>query len=167
MGLVGINGIEKCDGLGDDGIMLNTPSPRDGCQASYPRFLSLHAGVNDPQQTANDFACIATLGTDGCGFEQQLEAGSRRCGPVDIDPETGGARAEPHHVPCATPTASAARPRRHATTPASCATTRRMGLSLIAIVVVTDEEDCSSRGYRALHADAVLRCRTTRWRCSR
>jgi hypothetical protein len=51
----------------------------DGCSEMYPSFLSY---VSDPTQGAmasidrfaNDVGCIATLGTEGCGFEQQLEA---------------------------------------------------------------------------------------------
>ena len=87
MGLVGISGIPGCDGLGDDAIMNNIANATlAGCQATYPRFLTYLAGVNDPDQTATDFTCIAALGTDGCGFEQPLEAGLKALWPsVDVD----------------------------------------------------------------------------------
>jgi hypothetical protein len=62
---------------GDDGCFMHEPSPpAGGCAATYPRFLS--RGPGDDSYTAfamgNDFACIATLGTAGCGFEQQFKA---------------------------------------------------------------------------------------------
>jgi hypothetical protein len=87
MGMVGVQGIPGCEGLGDDGIMNNIPGASvAGCQATYPRFLTYVAGVHDPDQTANDLSCIAALGTDGCGFEQQLEATLKALWPsVDVD----------------------------------------------------------------------------------
>jgi hypothetical protein len=62
---------------GDNGCFRNTPAPGLGCAASYPVFLSrnpLNAAVYSPEQMSEDFTCIATLGTSGCGFEQQLKA---------------------------------------------------------------------------------------------
>lgn len=62
---------------GDDGRLLDTPSPAvGGCAPSYPLFLSR---VRDQpgyplSRMAEDFRCLATLGTRGCGFEQQIEA---------------------------------------------------------------------------------------------
>ena len=57
LGLVGISGIDKCSGLGDDAIMNDVPSPEvDGCASDYPRFLAYQAGLNDLETTANDFA---------------------------------------------------------------------------------------------------------------
>jgi hypothetical protein len=146
MGLVGIQGIDKCSDLGHDGIMRNTPSPDvAGCQASYPRFLSYVAGVNDQAQTSTDFACIASLGTDGCGFEQQLEAVLKALWPsVDTDPMTGEpidnritflGNAEGFGMLGHGDTDNAGFLRND---PA-------VGLSLIAIIMVTDEEDCSSK----------------------
>jgi hypothetical protein len=133
LGLVGISDIDKCNGLGDDGVMQNMPRLQ-GCKASYPRFLTYNAGLNTPMEVANDFACIAMLGTDGCGFEQQLEVTLKALWPSsdnrikflgdsnmfgllghgDNDNQ-GFLRSDPI-----------------------------MGLSLLAIIMVTDEEDCSS-----------------------
>ena len=58
--------------FGDDGL-LQTTGRGTGCLASYPRFLTYASG-GDPAALARDFACVATLGTGGCGFEQQLES---------------------------------------------------------------------------------------------
>ena len=65
---------------GDDGVLQHTPHG-SGCAASYPTFLAytLPEGSDEPDpavvdQLATDFGCIAVLGTQGCGFEQQLKA---------------------------------------------------------------------------------------------
>ncbi len=59
---------------GDDGILRNTPSGAvTGCRDVYPSFLEYAEG-GDTAALAADFACMATLGTGGCGFEQQLGA---------------------------------------------------------------------------------------------
>jgi hypothetical protein len=63
---------------GDNGCFRNTPSPAvSGCSATYPMFLArnpVNADSYSAAQMAQDFTCIATLGTGGCGFEQQLKA---------------------------------------------------------------------------------------------
>ena len=96
---------------GDDGILRNTPSAAvAGCDASYPAFLSFEEG-DDPAVIAADFACIATLGTGGCGFEQQLKA-VRKALTVHADGANAGFVRDN---------------------------------SLLAVLIVTDEEDCSVR----------------------
>ena len=64
--------------VGDDGCFRHTPSTVvAGCDERYPPFLArdpTNADAYDPSDLADDFACIATLGTSGCGLEQQLEA---------------------------------------------------------------------------------------------
>ena len=155
MGLVGIQGIMNCrpDG-GDDGIMLNTPSPEvSGCQASYPRFLSYVAGVHDEAQTSNDFQCIASLGTEGCGFEQQLEAVLKALWPsVDIDPDTGEQWVNPmsgqpdNRIKFLADSNGFGQLGHGDTDNAGfLRNDPAVGLSLIAIIMVTDEEDCSSK----------------------
>jgi hypothetical protein len=147
MGLVGIQGIMNCDNQGDDGIMLNTPSPEvSGCQASYPRFLSYVAGVNEVAQTSTDFACIASLGTEGCGFEQQLEAVLKALWPsVDIDPATGNPM-EPNRILFLADSNGFGQLGHGDTDNAGfLRNDPAVGLSLIAIIMVTDEEDCSSK----------------------
>jgi hypothetical protein len=146
MGLVGITGIDKCSGLGDDGILLNAPSPAvAGCQPRYPRFLTYEAGTHDPLQIANDFACIASLGTDGCGFEQQLESALKALWPsAGADPLTGKPLG-PNDGPFLGDFNGFGR-RGHGDTDNAgfLRNDPNAGLSLVAVVVVTDEEDCSS-----------------------
>jgi hypothetical protein len=145
LGLVGISDIDKCNGLGDDGIMQNEPRLQN-CKASYPRFLTFEAGLNTPIEVANDLACVAQLGTDGCGFEQQLEVALKALWPsADSrikflgdasnfgvlghgDTENQGfLRSDPVQ-----------------------------GLSALAIIMVTDEEDCSSQSTEHLTPPAFL-----------
>jgi hypothetical protein len=136
LGLVNIQDIDKCEGLGDDGILLNFPSAEiAGCQASYPRFLTYQAGVSDPTQTALDFSCIAALGTEGCGFEQQLEAALKALWPSQDNRITflGDSNGFGREGQGDTVNAGFLR-----NDPVS-------GRSLIAVILVTDEEDCSSR----------------------
>jgi hypothetical protein len=139
LGLPGIGDVKHCMGVGDDGVMQNE-GKLAGCSPSYPRFLSFDAKLSSPEQTANDFACIAGLGTDGCGFEQQLESPLKALWP-SIDPlsldgtnrvrfvgDVDGSHQLGHGD---TDNAGFLR-----TDPAE-------GLSLLAVVLVTDEEDCS------------------------
>jgi hypothetical protein len=65
--------------VGDDGI-LQHEGHGEGCSADYPSFLyqesssGIPPGDEEIESLARDFGCIVALGTDGCGFEQQLEA---------------------------------------------------------------------------------------------
>jgi hypothetical protein len=99
---------------GDDGVLRNLPSasPALDCEESYPTFLSFDAEAGDDPAAMNAaFSCLATLGTEGCGFEQQLEA-VRKALTTHADGANAGFL--------------------------------RDG-SLLAVLLVTDEEDCSIR----------------------
>jgi hypothetical protein len=143
MGLLGVEGVDNCSGFGDDGILQHAPNPSiQGCSASYPTFLSFNAGVSDPNTTANDFACIATLGTGGCGFEQQLEATLKALWPsMDPSPFPDGSN-RITFLPDQMGNGSFG----HGDTDnvGFLRNDPTQGLSVIAVVVVTDEEDCSS-----------------------
>ncbi|MDH5675028.1 MAG: VWA domain-containing protein [Myxococcales bacterium] len=158
MGLVGIQGIPGCDGLGDDGIMNAIPgSNASGCQASYPPFISYTAGVNTPEQTATDFACVATLGTEGCGFEQQLEAGLKALWPeTDIDPETGLPFEQNRILFLGDANGFGRFGHGDRENNGFLRNDPAQGLSLIGIVVVTDEEDCSSADTRHFMPEQYL-----------
>ena len=111
---------------GDDGCFRNSPSGTlPGCVATYPRHL--HRGPDNDDsypldRMGADFACMATLGTGGCGFEQQLEAA--RKGLVEQ------------------------------TAPDGCNAGFLRDDSILAVVVVSDEEDCSVEDTRILNPDA-------------
>ena len=111
--------------FGDDGILLTrgyTANP--DCAATYPPFLGYEpSSGGDPAAFAQDVSCVATLGTNGCGFEQQLEAVLKAVTP-STSPVLFNMGTMGH------------------------ADTANMGFvrpdSLLAVVVVTDEEDCSA-----------------------
>ncbi len=62
--------------FGDDGILRTAADPSAGCAASYPPFQTYDASdpSADSDALAHDLSCVAALGTEGCGFEQQLES---------------------------------------------------------------------------------------------
>lgn len=113
---VGSNeGVIGCDaGTGEEGNFVTearaTMGPCMGVTSSAPGWLQFDG--TDPDGFTEEFACIAQLGTDGCGLEQQLEAsllavqGAQGTG----HPNEGFLRSD----------------------------------SLVAIVYVTDEDDCSA-----------------------
>jgi hypothetical protein len=138
LGAVGASGIEGCTGLGDEGLLNNFAGVEaTGCSTTVfaPRFLSYVAGTDDATQLATDLGCIADLGITGCGFEQQLESMLKAVWPGDDGRITfltdlGGFGM--------TGQAGAAFPNGEFV--------RHGGddVSVLAIVLVSDEEDCSS-----------------------
>jgi hypothetical protein len=111
---------------GDDGLLQNT-SELPGCQSEYSAadcgggtcpwlvHSDQHPDNNENDSPIwDDFRCVATLGTGGCGFEQQLEASRRALDPLgnaaSDGPNAGFLRSD----------------------------------SLLAIIYVTDEDDCST-----------------------
>jgi hypothetical protein len=123
--------IGNCGGSGDSGRLLHTPSAM-GCDRTFPTFLEYKAESGDPAQVATDFACLAQLGIMGCGFEQPLESALQALWPSS-DPQI--------RFLSDTDEASYGRGDRDnagflRNDPKSPAT--------LAIVVVTDEDDCSS-----------------------
>ena len=136
MGIPGINyGACHADG-GDDGRLQHAPHAASGlrCAAEYPAFLSLDAQADqDVEQFATDVACITAIGTSGCGFEQQLEAGFKALWPSPY----------------------ADNPLRYTFLSTSPSDTAGRGDrdnsgflredSLLLIVLLTDEDDCSVR----------------------
>ena len=136
LGLVGISGIDGCVGLGGDGVLVNQLHVAQAeCVDTYPSFLTYESGDDDAAKVAGDFACISVLGTDGCGFEQQLEATLKALWPASDDRVTflgdpAGFGKLGHGD---MENAGFLRPSSGAST------------SLLAVVLVTDEDDCSSR----------------------
>lgn len=146
MGLPGIANSWRCDpnNGGDDG-KLQHDGGKPGCKASYPSFLTFEAGVSDADEVAHDFACIATLGTGGCGFEQQLEAGLKALWPKQyIDPDGNALATNPIRFLSTTPAGAFGHGDTQGGNGGFLRNDARAGLSLVAIVVVSDEEDCSS-----------------------
>jgi len=110
----GRSDVGGCDGEGDDGRLQATP--RGACSAPDGSFLRSF-GNDDGSRTTNfegelgdAFACIARLGTGGCGFEQPLESMRRALAPDNVA-NAGFLRDD----------------------------------ALLAVVFITDEDDCSAR----------------------
>ena len=134
--------------FGDDGVLRtrgNTARP--GCMATYPSFFEFRpADGGDPNAFANEVTCVAAMGTNGCGFEQQLESVLKA-----VTPSTSGIRFVEGSVGHADgQNAGFIRPN-----------------SLLTIILVTDEEDCSAAnpevfdpGSTTFGGDLNLRCWT-------
>lgn len=80
-----LSGLTACGVSGDGAILQNTPRPQDGeteatCTGPRDRFIVDVEGEDGQRvrnydgELAQAFSCVARLGTQGCGFEQQLEA---------------------------------------------------------------------------------------------
>jgi hypothetical protein len=150
LGLGGINS-GGCTGFGDDGILQGTAAPDAvECSASTftPPFLTYRRTNNDdPAQLAKDFKCIATLGVDGCGFEQQLESVLKAVWPRN-DPRVSFVKDQ------ATGFGMSGNAGPGAPNGDFIRNDPNESPSLIALVLVTDEEDCSSNSMEHFLPDA-------------
>lgn len=75
--------VPSCDpGFGDDGILVSTSRGLSGCLPTYPsRIFELGMGeASEDLSTA--IGCVADVGTSGCGFEQSLEAPLKALSPA-------------------------------------------------------------------------------------
>ena len=113
--------------FGDDGILRTAGNPFDPtCMPTYPSFLAYVPGTSTetPEEFGAQFRCLAAPGTMGCGFEQQLEA----------------------TLKALTPATSSLRFRADTTGHGDGANAGFLRPdSLLVVVLLTDEEDCSAR----------------------
>ena len=135
------DGIPTCQrGLGGDGILVRT-STMPGCLPEPTSGVFEFSGSGDPTELTHDFGCVLSLGTGGCGFEQQLEASLKALTPASPMPWTAAGYTPPRFlsadgVPDAEPGQGSRANEGFV----------RDG-SILAIHLVTDEEDCSVRDY--------------------
>jgi hypothetical protein len=110
---------------GGDGAKLLHAANGEGCEDSYPSFLSARSGLPtlhplielappDATELGRDLACIGTLGNAGCSYRQPLEAALAALSGTTATANEGFLRNDP-----------------------------RTGLSLIVVVVIADGDDCS------------------------
>ncbi len=135
------DGIPTCGrGLGDDGILRAPVLAPPQCVVSVPSGVFEFAPPDDIDMFATTVGCAA-VGTGGCGFEQQLEAVLKA-----VTPSVATTWTRPGYVP----------PRFLDGAGALDATTghadgANAGFlrpdSLLAVVLVSDEEDCSIADY--------------------
>ncbi len=139
--------------FGDDGILRTASAPAAPlwCAASYPSFIEWRAS-DAPEAIARPLTCLSA-GTRGCGFEQPLEAVLKALSPAAANAGTAANYASPRFLG----NTAGHGDRAHA------------GFvrddSLLAIVVFSDEDDCSARDPElfnrdsaAYNADLNLRC---------
>ncbi len=156
MGVAGIpNNFPGCNTArhvngGDDGLLLRAHAI-PACAASLPPFLEYEAGVTDPDQLAQQLSCATALGTTGCGFEQQLEAALKALWPKNYIAQNGNVYPPEQNPILFLSTTSEGR-FGHGDVPIAeggnggfTRADRTQGSSLLAIVLITDEEDCSSK----------------------
>lgn len=109
---------------GDDGILRRHGYWwREECARDYPPFLEFRAGETPADAFVADFGCVAQVGTTGCGFEQPLEAALKALTPstADVTFVEGVGHGDGENAGFV-----------------------REG-AILAVVVVTDEDDCSVR----------------------
>lgn len=147
MGLGDVTGIATCDpGFGDDGLLqTRATAPRSGCtdtSARYPNgvFDFEVGGAATSSAFAADVACVATLGTAGCGFEHQLEAPLKA---LSLRPTATGDSPVAWTRPGYRPPSFWGGTFGHGDDPATNGAFLRAG-SVLAVVLITDEDDCST-----------------------
>ncbi|MCA9664490.1 MAG: VWA domain-containing protein [Myxococcales bacterium] len=85
----GTYGLPSCERQGGDAGRLQKDARVAGCQPPADAYISYidgqtnipNAGSDTVQAVKDAFTCIARLGTDGCGFEAQLESARRALQP--------------------------------------------------------------------------------------
>jgi hypothetical protein len=130
--------------FGDDGLLRTAGNPDDAtCQANYPSILDFDPTSGTPADFARDVQCLAVQGNGGCGFEQQLEAILKA-----LSPRVANAGVALDFIPIGTLGAPAGLdlPFFGDTQPHGDTANARFVRpgSVLAIVPLTDEEDCSA-----------------------
>ncbi|MCB9558065.1 MAG: hypothetical protein H6707_18265 [Deltaproteobacteria bacterium] len=138
LGSLGKDVDQTCLGPGDGGRLLIKPRIPGCALPSSDRFISFSDGRSNVagagsgeaaiEAVKQAFSCIAAVGTEGCGFEQPLEAARRA-----LSPEINGDFLRPD--------------------------------ALLAIVFITDEDDCSARSPQLFDARNTAIGPLTNFRC--
>lgn len=130
--------------FGDDGVLRTQGRPdMTGCQLAYPPILRFEPGAREDDAFARDVTCVLNMGTGGCGFEQQLEATLKAVTPRAVQPWTSS-----RFVPIGTEGAPHGLDRSFFRMSPPHGDGANAGFvregSMLAIVIATDEEDCSA-----------------------
>lgn len=143
---LGVNGrpdIPGCRDAGDEGRLLSStavalsgvkdtsdmqvtlvPARPECGNVTVPRFISFESKTSSVLETAHQFSCVSQLGVLGCGYEQQLESMWRALAPSTDTSFSRGARGQG--------------------APMGQNTGFLRDEAVLAVIMVTDEEDCSS-----------------------
>lgn len=144
MGVGGFT-IPSCEApMGDDGRLLNMHRGSDpACTGPYPSIFEFQRGIDGPTEFAQQVGCVARTGTSGCGFEQQLDAVLKAISPSYPQDWT---------IPSYVPPEFFNRTSGHADL-ANAGFVRPN--SALAIIMVTDEEDCSAADPDLFNPDSI------------
>lgn len=145
-------------GLGGDGLLV----PAGACtgasaNGSRGSIFDFQPATGDATAFSAAVACVASLGTNGCGYEQQLEAVLKAVSPSAPTEWTAESYVAPTFWGLAGPTFG------HGGPGGANETFVRPG-SVLAIVLVTDEDDCSASDPALFAADAPSELRCARFR---
>lgn len=119
--------------FGDDGVLRTRGRADLGCRPTYPSILRFEPGAGtSPEAYAADVACVAQAGTGGCGFEQPLEAALKALSPSAPTSYTSASYEPPVFFRSTAGHGDGA----------NAGFVRDE--TLLAVAIVTDEEDCSA-----------------------
>jgi hypothetical protein len=157
MGLGPIPGVPGCaPGFGDDGILFHgSPYPQAGCMADYSAtyphgvFEFIQGGTTTASQYTSDVACVAVLGTGGCGLEFELEPVLKGLAPA---PDATGASSVTWTAPGYVPPTFYSGTFGHGSDPFTNGSFLRP-TSLLAILTLCDEDDGSTDQYQIFSDD--------------
>ena len=147
-------------GTGDDGVLQRSDAACSGHTSGVFEF----ARGDDPTAFAEEVRCMTTLGTRGCGLEQQLESALKAVSPATPTAWTASGYAPPRFLDADTGAYSMPG---HALG-ANAGFVRED--SVLAVVLVTDEEDCSAADTSIFGDDAGAAARfggDVQLRCTR
>ena len=141
LGLGGVEGVEGCTELGDDGRLEHEPTTALECPRNQPAFLEFAPALGVAAAApARELTCATSLDATGCGLQQPLEAALKALWP-----------AEDERVLFAGEQLG-----RGSTSNAGFLRDGARGRSVLAIVVVTNKDDCSLLDPAAFAASAGL-----------
>lgn len=144
MGSGNQSGVRTCNiGLGDDGILQRTVrEPSGDCMPSYPSGTFEFLRGEDTEAFSTAIGCVVNLGTEGCGFEQPLEAPLKALTPASAQIWTAEGYAPPRFYEAET-----GLPNRLPGHALAANSGFLRPNSVLTVVLVTDEEDCSVMNY--------------------
>lgn len=157
MGIAGVDFAEcRADG-GDDGRLKHAPRG-EGCDAEYPQWLSF--GRPEVDHDASDLGCLISLGTTGCGYEQSLESPFKALMPKRFRDQKGvEVTPNPFRFISTRDEGTWGRgdvPEAEGGNAGFLRPALEKSPSLVVVLVVTDEDDCSVRSTEHLKPAAQL-----------
>jgi hypothetical protein len=151
MGIPGVELPPSCSADGGDDGRLQNSSVGENCDGNVPLWLSFSDSApnspGDVTKFANDLRCTASLGTGGCGFEQQLESPLKALWPKGRLLDVSGAEIpNPFRFISTTEQGTWGRgdlPIAEGGNLGFLRPATDLSPSLLVVVAVTDEDDCS------------------------